>query len=149
MEGLPQRIPTFSRIYTLSQFCKIFIRLPIGVAFNVHEWGVATIVLQIMALSTAIFSSQPAEYKLVSLCMVHNLSGFSFLCFHFLVSGKREGEREPQGNPSLSALLFSFFSSRVYCHVSFQTEFRSAMWNQKCCIRTLTVLRLSGNCKYP
>ena len=51
-------------------------------------------VLLNMALSTAIFSLQPTEYKPmfslqpteykpVSECMVHNLSRFYFLCFHF------------------------------------------------------------------
>jgi len=34
----------------------------------------------------------------------------------FLVSGKREGE-EIERNPSFSALLLSFFPSRVNCHV--------------------------------
>ena len=40
----------------------------------------------------------------------------------FLVSGKREGrervrEREGEINPSFSSLSFSYFPSRVYCHV--------------------------------
>ena len=65
--------------------------------------------LQNMASSTAIFSSQPAEYTPVSQCMVHRLSGFYFLCFHYSCFWQEGRGREAWRHLSFSALLFSFF----------------------------------------
>ena len=65
--------------------------------------------LQNMASSTAIFSSQSAEYKPVSQCMVHRLSGFYFLCFHYSCVWQEGRGRDAWRHLSFSALLFSFF----------------------------------------
>ena len=50
--------------------------------------------------------------------MVHNLSGFCFICFHYSCFWQKGGGRQRGSNPSFSALLFSFFPQQgVYCHV--------------------------------
>ena len=122
IEGLPQKIHTFSQICTLSKFCGNFKMLLIGVT---------VIVLQNTASSTAIFSLQPTYYKQVLLCMVHNPSGFYFLCFSFPCFWQEGGGREAlKTPPSLRTIIF-FFLSGVYCHISC-----SALGNQDCCIRT-------------
>ena len=86
-------------------------------------------VLQNTALSTTIFSLQPAEYKLVSI--MHNaqpirilFSMFPFSLFLARGKGKKSIEK-----PFFSALLFSLFPSRVYYHVIPQETGES-------CIRT-------------
>ena len=67
-------------------------------------------VLQNTASSTAIFSLQLAEYKLVTQCMVHSVSKFYFLCFHFrFFSGKREGEEKHGETPPSLHYYFIFF----------------------------------------
>ena len=122
IEGLPQKIHTFSQICTISQFCGIFKRLLIGVT---------VIVLQNTASSTALFSLQPTYYKQVLLCMVHNPSGFYFLCFHFPCFWQEGEEEKHRETPPSLHNYFLFFLSGVYCYVSC-----SALGNQDCCIRT-------------
>ena len=93
-------------------------------------------VLQNMASSTAIFSLQPADYKAVSQCMVHNLSGFYFLCFHFLCFWQEGGGREAQKNPFFLCTIIFFFSKQVLFH----TGFCSAARNWRELYNNLTIL---------
>ena len=98
--------------------------------------------LQNITSSTAIFSLQPAEYKPVLQYMVHNLSIFYFLCFHFPCfwqeggGRERERERERETPPSL---LYHFLFFQVGCNAMlFHTGFCSATRNwRKLCIRTV------------
>ena len=59
--GTPMKKPYFSPGFILFPSSAAF-RLPIGVAPQLHKWGVAAIVLYNTALSTAIFSLQPGEH---------------------------------------------------------------------------------------
>ena len=85
--------------------------------------------------TAAICSLQPAEYKPVLQCMVHNLLGFCFLCFHFHCFWQKGGGREAQRNPS-----FYFFPSTVFCHFLFHTGFCSAARNWRELYKNLSVL---------
>ena len=56
----------------------------------------------------------------------------SIIVFPFSLSFWQEvGGREAQRNPFFSALLYSFFLRRLYCHVLFHTGFCSATRNQE------------------
>ena len=65
-------------------------------------------VLQSTASSTAIFFLQPAEFKPVSKCLVHQpIRILLFYVSIFLVSGKREGEENKREKPRID---------KVYVH---------------------------------
>ena len=98
-------------------------------------------VLQNTALSTTIFSLQPAEYKLVSI--MHNAQPirilFSMFPFSlFLARGK--GKRSIEKPLLLCTIIFFFFPSRMYCHVIFHTGFCSAARNWRELYKNLSVL---------
>ena len=92
------------------------------------------------ASSTAIFSLQPAYNKTISQCIVHNLSRFYFLCFHFYCFWQEGRGREAQRNPSFSALLFFLFFQLGCTTMLFHTGFCLATRNWRELYKNLTVL---------
>ena len=73
--------------------------------------------LQNTASSKSIFSLQPAQCKLVSWWMMHNLSGFYFLCYHFHCFWQEGGGKREKKNYLLCTLIFSFSKLGVLpCH---------------------------------
>ena len=76
-------------------------------------WGDVSLPALSQMRSPLIFSLQLAEYKLVSQCMAHNLSGFYFLYFHislFLARGR--GKRSIDKPLLLCAIIFFSFSKQ-------------------------------------
>ena len=95
-------------------------------------------VLQNTASSIAIFSLQPEEYKLVPQCMVHNLSGFYFLCFHFCCFWQEGKRREAKHRETPSSVHYYFLFFQVGCTVMFYSTQESVQPKEtgESCIRT-------------
>ena len=116
--------------YVIWKFCEFFVRIPY-ISYSASEYDLVygNLFLTASRVKTGfiVYGTQPIR--------IQN-SLFPFFLFLAIEGGGREAYR----NPSFSALLFSFFPSRVYCHVLFHTGLCSAARNWRELYKNLTVL---------